>query len=57
MANYDEYNSHVKDAKNKRTEEQSIQAAQVKSRVIRYYDQKKKFEKTKEIVARFIRMN
>lgn len=57
MANYDEYNSHIKDAKDKRTEQQLEQASQVKARVIRYYDQKQKFEKTKEVVARFISMN
>jgi len=57
MANYDEYNSHIKEAKSKRTAQQMEQASQVKARVKRYYDQKEKFEKTKEVVARFISMN
>lgn len=57
MANYDDYNSHTKNARSKRTEEQLQQAAQVKARVMRYYDQKEKFEKTKTVVARFISMN
>lgn len=57
MANYDDYNEHIKEAKIKRTEEQLTQASQVKARVKRYYDQKESFDKTKAIVARFISMN
>ena len=64
MANYDEYNSHIKDALKKRTETQLEQSKTIKARNLRYYSQGSKLSVSKskatrigDIVNGFINMN
>jgi hypothetical protein len=54
MANYEQYNSDYKAAKNCRSTAQITQAKEVEARVKRYYDQKVRFEKTKAILNKVV---
>ena len=64
MANYDEYNGHIKDALKKRTETQLEQSKTIKARNNRYYVQsskltvsKPKTDRIEDIINGFINMN
>jgi len=64
MANYDEYNTHYKEALKKRAEPQLEQSKIIKARCNRYYAQSSKLSVSKskairieEIINGFINMN